>query len=108
VAARRGVREQLILTQKKWEGRSKERPFLNAEQPFRMEARITMMLGFGPIGATAIGEIAQDLSARIRNGAETIKLSVSGTIIPEKRIEDWLRCHPDTSIRRSRAGRYRN
>jgi|SRR6267142_3294212 len=49
-----------------------------------------MILGVGPIGATPLGAFPQDLSARIRNGTETIKLSVSGIIIPEKRVEEGL------------------
>jgi restriction system protein len=48
------------------------------------------MLGFGPIGSAPIGGVPDHAYIRIRNGAETVKLSVSGIIIPEKRVGEGI------------------
>ena len=47
------------------------------------------MLGFGPLGATPLGGMFH-ASSRIQTGTQTVRLSVSGIIIPHKHVEDGI------------------
>ena len=48
------------------------------------------MLGFGPLGAMALGEIPRDVSTRIADSTKIVKLSVSGIIIPDGKTAEGI------------------
>jgi restriction system protein len=48
------------------------------------------MLGFGALGSMALGQISRSAPSQIQRGAETVKLSISGIIIPERRTSEGV------------------
>jgi restriction system protein len=49
-----------------------------------------IMLGFDALGTMALGQISRGTPSQIQRGAETVKLSLSGIIIPERRVSEGV------------------
>jgi restriction system protein len=48
------------------------------------------MLGFGALGTMALGSGPRSTPSQIQKGSETVKLSISGIIIPERRVSEGV------------------